>query len=237
MKHARSRNGRIGLALAGALLAVALAVWWPWRSPADPRGIVRSWWAEKGVQKPNVVLITLDTTRADHLGAYGYAGVETPNIDALARRGVLFTQAMSPAPLTLPAHTSIMTGTYPTYHGVRVNGNTAVGQAQTTIAETLSERGYATGAWVAAFVLDGRWGLNQGFDVYDDHFDLGKYKHLDLGAVQRPANEVMDAALSWLEAHKQGPFFAWVHLYDPHTPYEPPEPFRSKYQGRGLRGL
>jgi arylsulfatase A-like enzyme len=179
----------------------------------------------------------LDTTRADHLGVYGYADAETPNTDALARRGVLFTQAMSVAPLTLPAHTSIMTGTYPTYHGVRVNGNTAVGQAQTTIAETLSERGYATGAWVAAFVLDGRWGLNQGFDVYDDHFDLGKYKHLDLGAVQRPANEVVDAALKWLEAHKQGPFFAWVHLYDPHTPYEPPEPFRSKYEGRGLRGL
>ena len=237
MKQGRSRSGRVGLALAGALLAGALAVWWPWRPPADPRGVVRSAWAAKGVQKPNVLLITLDTTRADHLGAYGYADVETPNIDALARRGVLFTQAMSPAPLTLPAHTSIMTGTYPTYHGVRVNGNTAVGQAQTTIAEKLSESGYATGAWVAAFVLDGRWGLNQGFDVYDDHFDLGKYKHLDLGAVQRPANEVMDAALQWLEAHKSGPFFAWVHLYDPHTPYEPPEPFRSKYQQRGLRGL
>jgi choline-sulfatase len=237
MKSARLRSGRLGYVLAGALVAGALVAWWLRRPPADPREVVRRSWAERGVEKPNVLLITLDTTRADHLGAYGYPGVETPNIDALARRGVLFAQATSPAPLTLPAHSSILTGTYPTYHGVRVNGNTALSPSQTTIAETLKERGYATGAWVAAFVLDGRWGLNQGFDVYDDRFDLGKYKHLDLGTVQRPANEVVDAALAWLDVHKQGPFFAWVHLYDPHTPYEPPEPFHSKYEGRGLRGL
>jgi choline-sulfatase len=229
---------RLGLALAAVLSMGALAAWW-WlrRPPVDPRALIRKSWAQRGIEKPNVLLITLDTTRADHLGAYGYADAETPNIDALAQRGVLFAQATSPAPLTLPAHSSIMTGTYPTYHGVRVNGNTALSPAQTTIAETLKERGYATGAWIAAFVLDGRWGLNQGFDVYDDRFDLGKYKHLDLGSVQRPGNEVVDAALAWLDAHEKGPFFAWVHLYDPHTPYEPPEPFLSKYQPRGMRGL
>ena len=120
---------------------------------------------------------------------------------------------------------------------MRVNGNTALGQSQATLAEVLSAKGYETGAFVGAFVLDGRWGLNQGFAHYDDRFDLKKYKHLDLGAVQRPGNEVMDAALAWLEGHKQDPFFAWIHLYDAHTPYEPPEPFLSKYGGRGLAGL
>jgi arylsulfatase A-like enzyme/tetratricopeptide (TPR) repeat protein len=188
------------------------------------------------VEKPNVVLITLDTTRADRLGCYGYAQARTSNIDALARAGVLFAQAASVAPLTQPAHASIMTGMYPTYHGVRINGNTALSQGQKTIAEALSEKGYATGAFIGAFVLDGRWGLNQGFQLYDDRFDLEKHKHLDLGSVQRPANQVVDAALAWLEGHKQGPFFGWIHLYDPHTPYEPPEPFLSEYGPRGLAG-
>jgi len=130
-----------------------------------------------------------------------------------------------------------MTGMYPTHHGVRVNGSTALGQSQTTLAEVFSERGYATGAFVGAFVLDGRWGLNQGFSVYDDKFDLEKYKHLDLAGVQRPADKVMDAALAWLDGHKRDPFFVWIHLYDPHSPYEPPEPFRSQHAGRGLAGL
>jgi arylsulfatase A-like enzyme/predicted Zn-dependent protease len=187
--------------------------------------------------KPNVVLVTLDTTRADRLGCYGYGPAGTPTIDALARGGVLFTQAASPAPLTLPAHSSIMTGTYPTHHGVRVNGATALGRSQTTLAEVLAANGYATGAFVGAFVLDGRWGLDQGFATYDDEFDLKKYKHLDLAGVQRPADQVVDAALRWLEGHKQERFFAWIHLYDPHSPYEPPEPFRARHGGRGLAGL
>lgn len=225
-----------GTAVAAALVALA-AVRMLRPRPADTRATVRRLWAQRNVEKPNVLLITLDTTRADHLGAYGYPLVETPNLDALARGGVLFGQAMSPSPLTLPAHSSIMTGTYPTYHGVRVNGNAALSSSQTTLAEALSARGYATGAFVAAFVLDRRWGLDQGFDAYDDRFDLSKYKHVDLGGVQRPANEVMDSALEWLNGHQKGPFFAWIHLYDPHTPYDPPEPFRSRYQSRGLPGL
>jgi arylsulfatase A-like enzyme/predicted Zn-dependent protease len=184
-----------------------------------------------------VVLITLDTTRADHLGCYGDMEASTPAIDRLASDGVLFSQAASPAPLTLPAHCSIMTGLYPTYHGVRLNGTTALPQGQTTLAEVFSKQGYQTGAFIGAFVLDGRWGLNQGFGVYDDQFDLRKFKHLDLAAVQRPANQVMDAALAWLGGHKDEPFFAWIHLYDAHSPYDPPEPFRSQFASRGPAGL
>jgi arylsulfatase A-like enzyme/Tfp pilus assembly protein PilF len=226
-----------GAALAAVLLLGGLAYWFLVRPPADTPAALERRWAGLGVDKPNVILITLDTTRADHLGCYGYPMPTTPNADALAGRGVLFAHASSVAPLTLPAHASILTGMQPTYHGVRVNGNTALGQSQETLAEVLSKVGYETGAFVGAFVLDGRWGLKQGFEHYDDRFDLKKYKHLDLGTVQRPGNEVMDAALAWLESRKQGPFFAWIHLYDAHTPYEPPEPFLSKYKGRGLAGL
>ncbi len=223
---------------AGAIVALVAA----WlllihRRPTDPDAVLRRTWAAQGVDHPDVILITLDTTRADHLGSYGDTDARTPVTDALARRGVLFTQAATPAPLTLPAHSSIMTGLYPTYHGVRLNGSAALGQQQTTMAEVFSRAGYQTGAFVGAFVLDGRWGLNQGFDTYDDQFDLKKFKHLDLAAVQRPANEVVDAALRWLEGRKSGPFFAWVHLYDAHSPYEPPEPFRSEFRARGLAGL
>jgi arylsulfatase A-like enzyme/tetratricopeptide (TPR) repeat protein len=194
-------------------------------------------WAAQGESKPNVILITLDTIRADHLGCYGDPDAGTPNLDALARAGVLFAQATSPAALTLPAHSSIMTGMYPPHHGVRVNGNAAVSEAQTTLAEALSAEGYKTAAFVGAFVLDGRWGLNQGFQAYDDRFDLKKYAHLDLGGIQRRGDEVMDAALAWLDGHKQDAFFAWIHLYDAHTPYEPPEPFLSTYGPRGAFGL
>jgi arylsulfatase A-like enzyme/tetratricopeptide (TPR) repeat protein len=205
-------------------------------APRAPAGRVAALWSERGVVKPNVLLITLDTTRADHLACYGYPGVATPNLDAIAGRGVLFEQAATATPLTLPAHSTIMTGMYPTYHGVRVNGNTALGDDQTTLAEAMAARGYETAAFIAAFVLDGRWGLKQGFAHYDDQFDLKKYKHLDLGEVQRPGNEVVDAALAWLEAAKSKPFFAWVHLYDPHVPYAPPEPYASAYSRRGPAG-
>jgi arylsulfatase A-like enzyme/Tfp pilus assembly protein PilF len=221
-------------------LVVALAAGWfalAHRRPADPSAVLRRAWAAQGTDHPNVLLITLDTTRADHLGSYGDAEARTPVTDALARDGVLFTQAATAAPLTLPAHSSIMTGLYPTYHGVRLNGTTALGQQQTTMAEMFARAGYKTGAFVGAFVLDGRWGLTQGFDTYDDQFDLKKFKHLDLAAVQRPANEVVDAALRWLNNSKDAPFFAWVHLYDAHSPYEPPEPFLSEFRSRGLPGL
>jgi len=225
------------LLIGAALVVLAAGLWLVIRPAGDARSRVARLWSARGVSKPNVILITLDTTRADHIGSYGRAGAETPNIDGLAGRGVLFEQAATAAPLTLPAHCSIMTGTYPTYHGVRINGNTALGDEQTTLAEVFAARGYRTGAFIGAFVLDGRWGLKQGFQHYDDRFDLKKYKHLDLGAIQRPGDQVMDAALSWLEENRADPFFAWIHLYDPHIPYEPPEPYRSRFGGRGPAGL
>lgn len=223
------------LVIAG-LLVVCVLLWIFLRPERGPAKRIEGLWAKRGVAKPNVILFTLDTTRADHIACYGYPGVKTPNLDALAGRGVLFEQAATSSPLTLPAHCSIMTGMYPTYHGVRVNGNTALSEEQTTIAEVFSARGYRCGAFIGAFVLDGRWGLEQGFQQYDDQFDLQKYRHIDLGAVQIPGNEVMDRALAWLDGEKASPFFAWIHLYDPHAPYEPPEPYFSEYSRRGLVG-
>jgi arylsulfatase A-like enzyme/tetratricopeptide (TPR) repeat protein len=176
----------------------------------------------------NILLVTLDTTRANRLGCYGYADAETPALDALARDGVLFERCITPTAFTLPSHASIMTGRYPASHGVRINGDLALADAQTTLAERLSEAGYRTGAFIGAFVLDGRWGLKQGFDHYDDNFELKPGEQLDLAGVQRPGDKVVDAALAWLQQTDTRPFFAWVHLYDPHTPYEPPEPWRSR---------
>ena len=222
------------LAVAVAAAALFLFVLRP-EKPSGPG--IQGRWGKEGVDKPNVIIVTMDTTRADHLACYGYPGVRTPTLDALAARGALFEQCAAASPLTLPSHATIMTGMYPTYHGVRVNGNAAVNEAQTTLAEIFKGLGYDTGAFISAFVLDGRWGLNQGFGHYDDSFDLKKYKQLDLGAVQKPGNEILDEALGWLEKEKDRRFFAWVHLYDPHSPYEPPEPFLSEYRGKGRAGL
>ena len=184
----------------------------------------------------NVVVVTLDTLRADRLGCYGFRGVETPNIDALATEGVLFEQATSTVPLTLPSHASIFTGLIPPNHGVRDNGGFFVEEKLTTLAERMKQGGWATGAFVGAWVLDSKWGIGQGFDHYSDRFDLSKYKVVNLGTVQKKGDEVMDLALEWLEGVKAKKFFAWVHLYDPHTPYEPPEPFASRYPGKKYLG-
>jgi arylsulfatase A-like enzyme/tetratricopeptide (TPR) repeat protein len=189
------------------------------------------------IDKPNILFITMDTTRADRIPVYGYRRIKTPFLDSIAENGIMFKQCITPSALTLPSHSSMMTGLYPTYHGVRVNGNNALSGVHHTLAELFAQQGYKCGAFVAAFVLDGRWGLKQGFHHYDDQFDLKKYKKLDLGHVQRPANEVVDAALNWLDTKKEDHFFTWIHLYDPHTPYEPPEPYRSLYQNGELSGL
>ncbi len=184
----------------------------------------------------NVVVITLDTTRADRIGAYGYREIETPNLDRLAREGVLFEQASSAAPLTLPAHSSIFTGRFPPEHGVRDNGGFFLDPRELTLAEVLGARGFRTGGFVGAYVLDSKWGINQGFDTYFDDFDLSKYKAISLGAIQRPGNEVVDHALQWLGQDATKPFFCWMHLYDPHAPYAPPEPYKSRYPGRPYLG-
>jgi arylsulfatase A-like enzyme/Flp pilus assembly protein TadD len=179
----------------------------------------------------NVVVVTLDTTRADRLGCYGFNGVATPNLDALCREGVVFDNATAVVPLTLPSHSSIFTGLLPPHHGVRDNGGFFLDDGRTTLAERLRDAGYATGAFVGAWVLDSKWGLAQGFQEYDDRFELSKFRVVSLGTVQKPGDEVMDNALAWLEKARTGKFFAWVHLYDPHTPYEAPEPFASQYPG------
>ncbi len=179
----------------------------------------------------NVIVVTADTLRPDRLGCYGNTRVATPNLDGLAESGVLFEHTTTVTPLTLPSHASIFTGTFPMYHGVRDNGGYYLEQDQLTLAEILKEKGYSTAAFVAAFVLDSRWGLDQGFDHYFDEFDFSEVDDISLDSVQRRGDEVMGEAIDWLESVKKDRFFSWIHLYDPHTPFDPPEPYRSQYQG------
>lgn len=184
------------------------------------------------LEELNIILFTIDTLRADHLECYGYDKVKTPHINRLANEGILFEHNIVQVPLTLPSHSSILTGTYPLYHGVRDNGGFYLDESHHTLAESLKNKGYATGAFVAAFVLDSRWGLDQGFDYYYDNFDLTKYKKVSLDSVQRRGDEVLAEVYKWIENQAQQKFFAWIHLYDPHTPYDPPEPYKTEYRGR-----
>ncbi len=177
----------------------------------------------------NVLVVTLDTLRADRVGAYGYGAARTPTLDALAARGARFTSATTTTPLTLSAHTSLFTGTWPTTHGVRDNTGFYVDDSVTTLAEVLKGRGYRTGGFVGAFVLDARWGIAQGFDHYFDEFDLSEDVGPGLDAIQRRGGEVVDQATAWLGQASTQPFFAWVHLYDPHTPYDAPTEFASRF--------
>jgi len=176
----------------------------------------------------NVLLITLDTTRADRLGCYGYAGAATPTLDELAEQGVLFLHAQSQVPLTFPSHASLMTGRYPKELGVRVNGRNALAPTHPTLATIFKEHGYGTAAFVSAAVVDSRYGLDRGFDTYSD--DMGRQgENLDLAPPERPANVVTDDALAWLDSAADKPFFVWIHYYDPHDPYEPPSAFRAAH--------
>ena len=179
----------------------------------------------------NVIVVTADTLRADKLACYGNSRIATPHLDQLAASGVLFENSTTVVPLTLPAHSSIFTGTYPMYHGVRDNGGYYLDSDQITLAELLKDKGFSTGAFVGAFVLDSRWGLDQGFDHYFDDFDLSKFENVSLDTVQRRGDEVLEEALAWMDSVRNGPFFSWIHFYDPHTPYDPPEPYLSQYEG------
>ena len=196
---------------------------------------------QTGARQPgtNLLLITIDTLRADHLGSYGYAGVRTPVLDALAREGVRFKNAFSPVPLTLPAHCSILTGTYPTFHGVHDNSGFVLSPSQVTLAEVLKGAGYRTAAFVGAFVVDSKFGLGQGFDYYFDHFDLSMYENVSPGYIQRTGDEVVRETIRWLESQRLkpgAPFFVWTHLYDPHDPYTPPEPYLSRHKSNPYDG-
>jgi arylsulfatase A-like enzyme len=179
---------------------------------------------------PSVLLVSVDTLRADRVGAYGDALARTPHMDAVAREGMLFEAAVSPVPLTLPAHATMLTGLLPPRHGVRGNGSFALGPEPRTLAETLKRRGLATAAFVGAFPVARRFGLDRGFDAYDDAFERAPGLHFDFA--ERRADRVVDQALSWL-AGAGGPVFLWVHLYDPHAPYDPPEGYRGSDAYRG----
>ena len=175
--------------------------------------------------RPSVVIVTLDTTRADHLGCYGGAGAATPRIDALARSGMRFTQALSPVPLTLPAHVTLLTGLVPRRHGVRDNAGFRLDPKISLLTERLSAAGYGTAAFVSAAVLDREGGLARGFTTYDDSVRVGDRRAFDYQ--ERAASQTVDALLPRLDALKP-PFFLWVHFYDPHAPYVPPEPYASR---------
>jgi arylsulfatase A-like enzyme/Flp pilus assembly protein TadD len=170
----------------------------------------------------NVLLITIDTLRADRLSCYSSEHLQTPTIDKFAERGVLFTRAFAHTSTTLPSHTNILCGTTPLHHGVHDNFNFVLDREYLTLAEHLKTFGYSTGAFIGGFPLDSRFGLAQGFDVYDD--DFGKRSELE-----RKAEHVANKALAWLEV-QENPWFLWVHCYDPHDPYEPPEPFLEQHE-------
>jgi arylsulfatase A-like enzyme/Flp pilus assembly protein TadD len=184
----------------------------------------------------NVVLITIDTLRPDHLRCYGYTSIETPNIDKLAGEGARFTQAFTPVPITLPAHTSLLTGMFPLATGVHDFKGNRVPPGTGTLAGILHDHGYSTAAFIGAPVLDSRFGLNQGFDTYFDHFELAGKEEVHLDAMKRPGDQVVDEAQKWLNHHPPQPVFLWVHLYDPHNPYNPPAPYAERYRGRPYDG-
>ena len=180
----------------------------------------------------SVVLITIDTTRADRLASYGAEDVETPYMDRLAEQGIRFDQALSVAPITLVAHTSILTGLYPPEHGVRNNGTHHAGDELVLLSEILADRGYRTGGFVSAAVLERRYGLDQGFEVYDDDLSTGRERHPRMVA-DRPAEATVESATAWLDTIEDDErFFLWAHFYDPHAAYSPPPPYRDEYRGR-----
>jgi arylsulfatase A-like enzyme/Flp pilus assembly protein TadD len=181
---------------------------------------------EKEGRTQNLLLITIDTLRADSLGCYGGLQSKTPNIDRLAANGVLFSRAFANTSTTLPSHANIHLGTTPLHHGVHENLNFVVSDQFLTLAEHLKNNGFATGAFVGAYPLDARFGLSQGFDVYDDSYSRTHY--VNPSSLERRAEDVVESALKWLTS-QQGKWFLWIHCWDPHSPYEPPEPFASQY--------
>ncbi|MEN6561674.1 MAG: sulfatase-like hydrolase/transferase [Acidobacteriota bacterium] len=214
----------IGAGLALALLVAAAAAFL-----AKGRGPFRP----GAAAGHNILLITLDTTRPDHLGCYGYAQAKTPNIDRLAGEGIRFARVYCPAPLTLPSHSTIMTGLYPATHGVRNNGHDLPAKWK-TLAEILKAKGFATAAFVSSFSVDSRFGLGRGFDVYDDTFDV--QAPLKGANAERRAEATFARFSRWFEKRDGARFFAWIHYYDPHLPYDPPSPYKEEAAGRPYDG-
>src|SRR4051812_34400816 len=182
--------------------------------------------------RPNVLLVTIDTLRADHVGCYGYTNASTPTIDALAKRGVRFETAVAHVPLTGPSHASILTGQIPLGHGFRNNSGFTLSPQVKTAAETFRAAGYRTAAFVSGFPLDRRFGFDRGFDTYDDHLPKGNDRRRT-PCVERFADATTDAVLRWLQTPSpapSAPFFLWVHYYDPHAPYEPPGDLAQRFR-------
>ena len=199
-------------AILALVVGTAALVWWSARrSPVAPLG---------------VVIVTLDTTRADRLSPYGNMDLSLPALERVAREGVVFDRASSVAPMTLPAHTSLFTGLLPPTHGVRDNADAPLDDSRSTLAEILSAQKYRTGAFVSSIVLGPERGLQQGFSLYDGVIPTDIQGP---AGMQRRADAVMDVAIRWLDSIGAEPFLLWTHLYDAHRPYDPPEPFRSKY--------
>jgi arylsulfatase A-like enzyme/Tfp pilus assembly protein PilF len=203
-----------------ALVVLAIFVWWKFRLPTAGFGSFKNY---------NVVLITIDTLRADHLPAYGYTHISTPALDRLAKESLVFEDAFAHVPMTLPSHSSILTGKLPISHGVEDNAGFVLDPKATTLAEILKKNGYETAAFISAFVLDSRFGLNQGFDLYSDSFDLTQGP-LDNSEVSRRADATEAEVDTWLRKRGGQKFFLWVHYYDPHDPYDPPEPYHTQYK-------
>lgn len=181
----------------------------------------------------NILLITLDTTRADHLGCYGYQAARTPNLDRMAREGIRFARTYCPSPLTLPSHASILTGLYPVILGVRNNGHDLPSGIR-TLAEILKGQGYTAAAFVSSFSVDSRFGLDRDFDVYDDTFQSeSPFKTQN---AERRAEETFARFSRWLETNGKNKFFGWVHYYDPHLPYDPPSPYKEEFDGNPYDG-
>ena len=175
----------------------------------------------------NLLFITVDTLRADRLGSYGYRDGATPNLDRLAREGLQFEHAYSPVPLTLPSHIAMFTGRYPYATGVRINGMHFLAEDELTLAELFKSEGYATSAFVSAYVLIEKFGLAQGFDEFED--SLRTMDTIFRFYSETPADEIYDRFARWLDRDRAEPFFSWIHLYDPHQPFEPPPPFAERF--------
>jgi arylsulfatase A-like enzyme/Tfp pilus assembly protein PilF len=184
------------------------------------------------VKPPNIILITLDTTRADRMGFLGSQRGLTPNLDALALRSVVFTRAYAQVPLTTPSHAAMLTGTYPQYNHVEDLG-APLGVNLPYLPDLLHQHGYHTGAFIGAYILDPKGhvapGFDRGFDLYDAPFHQRKPGEDRYKSVERRAEDVANSALGWISRHQKGPFFAWLHFYDAHDPYDPPPPFKERY--------
>ena len=177
----------------------------------------------------DIILVTIDTWRADSAGFAGHPRVKTPFLDSLAARGVVFTNAHAHNVVTLPSHVNVLTGLNPYEHGVRENAGFVLDEKVETLAERLAKAGWATGAFVAAFPLDKRYGLGQGFEVYDDNYGKGRAT-LDFKVQERSATAVLSEAAKWWQSASGRKRFLWVHIYEPHAPYAPPEPFAGEYR-------